>query len=103
MKIKKLILDVKTGKITEEEIDFRPEIIVDKEKLKKKVDEFTEQYIIQKIEELDEDFTDLTSELAIYLTKAELSDYERARKDFIEKLLKNYLLGRRKFGRLRNR
>jgi len=66
------------------------EITVDRDKIKQKVDEFTTQYILRKIEELDEDFDDLTNELSYYNGKLqngeELDEYEARRRKFILKL-----------------
>jgi sulfur transfer protein SufE len=66
------------------------EIAVDRDKIKQKVDEFTTQYILRKIEELDEDFDDLTNELSYYNGKLqngeELDEYEARRRKFILKL-----------------
>jgi sulfur transfer protein SufE len=66
------------------------EIAVDRDKIKQKVEEFTEKYILRKIEELDEDFNDLTNELSYYNGKLqngkELDEYEAQRRKFILKL-----------------
>jgi len=66
------------------------EITVNRDKIKRKVDEFTEKYILRKIEELDEDFNDLTNELSYYNGKLqngeELDEYEAQRREFILKL-----------------
>jgi len=66
------------------------EITVNRDKIKKKVDEFTTEYILRKIEELDEDFDDLTNELSYYNGKLqngeELDEYEAQRREFILKL-----------------
>ena len=66
------------------------EITVDRDKIKRKVDEFTTEYILRKIEELDEDFDDLTNELSYYNGKLqngeELDEYEAQRREFILKL-----------------
>jgi len=66
------------------------EITVNRDKIKQKVDEFTEKYILRKIEELDEDFEDLTNELSYYNGKLqngeELNEYEAQRREFILKL-----------------
>lgn len=66
------------------------EITVDRDKIKRKVDEFTTEYILRKIEELDEDFNDLTNELSYYNGKlqnsVELNEYETQRRKFILKL-----------------
>ena len=66
------------------------EITVNRDKIKQKVDEFTEKYILRKIEELDEDFEDLTNELSYYNGKLqnseELDEYEAQRREFILKL-----------------
>jgi sulfur transfer protein SufE len=66
------------------------EITVNRDKIKKKVDEFTAEYILRKIEELDEDFDDLTNELSYYNGKLqngeELDEYEAQRREFILKL-----------------
>ena len=59
---------------------------MDAQELKQRVDAYTEQYITQRIRGLDEELTDLATELALYLAKPELDDYEKARKEFIEKL-----------------
>jgi len=55
--------------------------------LQKRVEKLTDDYIAKKIAELDEDLVDLTSELALYLTKPELTEYEAQRKQFIEKVI----------------
>ncbi len=66
------------------------EITVDRDKIKQKVDEFTTEYILRKIEELNEDFDDLTNELSYYNGKLqngeELNEYETPRREFILKL-----------------
>ena len=66
------------------------EITVNRDKIKQKVDEFTEKYILRKIEELNEDFDDLTNELSYYNGKlqnsVELNEYETQRREFILKL-----------------
>ena len=66
------------------------EITIDRDKIKQKVDEFTTKYILRKIEELNEDFDDLTNELSYYNGKLqngeELDEYEAQRREFILKL-----------------
>ncbi len=66
------------------------EITIDRDKIKRKVDEFTTEYILRKIEELNEDFDDLTNELSYYNGKlqnsVELNEYETQRRECILKL-----------------
>lgn len=56
-------------------------------RIKGVIDRITDEYIRRKIAELDEDLTDLTSELALYLVKPKLTEYEAQRKQFIEKVI----------------
>ena len=71
-------------------VEITAEITVDRDRIKRKVDEFTTQYILRKIEELDEDFNDLTNELSYYNGKLQngqtLTEYEFQRRTFILKL-----------------
>ena len=54
------------------------------------IDELTTKYILEKIKGLNEDFDDLTNELAYYNAKVqnseELNEYEAQRREFILKL-----------------
>ena len=56
-------------------------------RIKDAIDRITDEYIRRKIAELNEDLTDITSELCLYLVKPKLTEYEVQRKQFIEKVI----------------
>ena len=84
MKATRLIYSAKTGETKLEEIEFK--VVVNRTDLKRQVDQFTARYIVNKLSELNEDLVDLASEYSLYLTKSELNDYQKQRKQFIEAL-----------------
>jgi len=60
--------------------------IVDRDTVKIQIDRETQRYINCKVSSINEDLTDLATELLYYLSKEQLNDYEQQRKQFIEKL-----------------
>ena len=80
--MKKIVFNVKDKNVVEQELNELIVFKTSRNHLKKHVDAFTEQYIIQRIRELDEELTDLATELTLYLAKTELDDYEKLRKKF---------------------